>query len=100
MEWSEVASSKRAALLNLILENWRLSDQDRPPPSQLKNVTKFIQNFLNPLELLITEATPATVIGNVGRLDWSVVEVTEAFCHRAALSHQLVVQNGYIDVKN
>jgi hypothetical protein len=55
-----------------------------------KDVTTFITQFLTPLEQEITSSTPSDIIEKIRVLSWSAVEVTEAFCHRAALAHQLV----------
>ena len=79
-----------ASLLDAIPAAWRFSDTDVPSDSQLKDFTSFIVRFLSPLERDITSSKVAVLLDNVQSLRWSAVEITRAFCHRAALAHQLV----------
>ncbi|KAF2115703.1 amidase [Lophiotrema nucula] len=87
--WRQTVNTKRASLLNLIPREWRLRDTEIPLVSRLKDVTTFITRFLSPLEKQITSATVPIVLENIQSFNWSAVEVTQAFCHRAALAHQL-----------
>ncbi|KAH7109600.1 amidase signature domain-containing protein [Dendryphion nanum] len=87
--WRQVASTKKASLLSLIPLAWRLSESEIPPASRLKDLTTFVTRFLSPLEQQITAATVPSILENIHTSNWSAVEVTRAFCHRAALAHQL-----------
>lgn len=40
--------------------------------------------------MLITESSAVAILANIHAAIWSAEEVTRAFCHRAALAHQLV----------
>ncbi|KAF2761032.1 amidase [Pseudovirgaria hyperparasitica] len=88
-DWQRIAQAKRQSVVDKIPASWRLSEADRPSPSTLPNVIEHITQFLTPHELQITNATPRKILENVHSLNWSSVEVTAAFCHRAALAHQL-----------
>lgn len=90
VNWRQVAGAKKASLLSLIPPAWRLDESEIPPTSRLKDVTTFVARFLSPLEQQITTATVPSILENIFAFNWSAVEVTRAFCHRAALAHQLV----------
>ncbi|KAJ4315080.1 hypothetical protein N0V94_006134 [Neodidymelliopsis sp. IMI 364377] len=87
--WQEIASSKRQSLIEAIPSEWRLKSTDVPPVDELIDVTSLIATFLNPLEQRITSANALTILENVRCSIWSAIAVTQAFCHRAALAHQL-----------
>ncbi|KAL1845773.1 hypothetical protein Plec18170_009577 [Paecilomyces lecythidis] len=88
--WKAAAEAKRQAVLDLIPEKWRIKEPI-PPPSELRDVTAgYIQQFLDARELEITETDAVGIIERTTSGQWTAVEVTEAFCHRAALAHQLV----------
>ncbi|CAG8125344.1 unnamed protein product [Penicillium olsonii] len=88
--WRDRGEAKRLSILNSIPEKWRLVDPV-PPATELRDVTgSYIQQFLTPREIEITETDAAGIAAHTCTGDWSAVEVTEAFCHRAALAHQLV----------
>ncbi|KKZ66928.1 hypothetical protein EMCG_07424 [[Emmonsia] crescens] len=87
--WEVTAKTKRESLLNLIPEKWRIP-APIPPASELRDVTKYIQQFLSPREIEITELDTVSLAQRTTTGQWTAVEVTEAFCHRAALAHQLV----------
>jgi amidase len=89
MNWQKTASDKRASLRAAIPSQWRLSASDVPAVVRLKDVVLFISRYLSPLELQITSECPIGILENIRGLNWSAVEVTRAFCHRAALAHQL-----------
>ena len=89
-DWETTARSKRATLHDAISPAWRLTDAEIPDIHRLRDVTQFIQRFLNPLELKITNATPVVILDQIQKLEWSAFEVTRAFCHRASIAHQLV----------
>ena len=90
MAWQELADKKRQSILDSIPQKWRLSV---PVPSieEQRDVTgKYIQQFLSDREIEITECDAATIAKHTTTGQWKAVEVTEAFCHRASLAHQLV----------
>jgi amidase len=90
-DWRHIASEKRDSVLALIPEEWRIP----APPSaeEQRDVTgKFIQQYLNPKEIEITETEATAIVEKTSSGQWTAVEVTKAFCHRSAIAHQLVSQ--------
>ncbi|KAH6864999.1 amidase signature domain-containing protein [Alternaria rosae] len=88
-DWRRAVSAKRASIANAIPPAWRLSDDEIPSTEILKDLTAFITRFLSPLEQQITTAPVSVLTSNICSFQWSAVEITRAFCHRAALAHQL-----------
>ncbi|KIW57597.1 hypothetical protein PV05_06136 [Exophiala xenobiotica] len=88
-DWQSRAKAKREAILSSIPDKWRL--QKIPSVEEQKDVTgPYIQQFLNENEIEITETDAVGISEMVAAGTWSAVSVTEAFCHRASLAHQLV----------
>ena len=88
--WSARGEAKRQSILNAIPEIWRLKG---PIPSAVeqRDVTgTYIQQFLSDREIEITESDAVDIAAETTSGRWSAVEVTKAFCHRAAIAHQLV----------
>jgi len=98
-DWRRAVSVKRASIANAIPLAWRLSDDEIPSAAILKDLSSFITRFLSPLEQQITTAPVSVLISNVRSFQWSAVEITKAFCHRAALAHQLV-SGSFSDVEH
>jgi amidase len=89
--WEVLATEKRDFVNALIPKSWLLST---PLPSSLeqRDVTgKYIQQFLSPREIEITETDAVGIVKNTTSGAWKAREVAEAFCHRAALAHQMVL---------
>jgi amidase len=89
LDWEKKAEAKRQAILDSIPQKWRL---DRVPSAEeQKDVTdEYIRQFLNSKEIEITETDVGGIVKKIATGNWTSVEVTEAFCHRASLAHQLV----------
>lgn len=88
-QWQQIAAEKRASLAAAIPEKWRLSSI--PSAQAQPDMTgAYIQQFLTPREIEITEKDAADILSKTTTGAWTAVEVTEAFCHRAALAQQLV----------
>ncbi|GES63555.1 general amidase GmdA [Aspergillus terreus] len=88
--WKEAAAAKRQSILDAIPPKWRIKEPI-PPPRELRDVTgPYIQQFLTPREIEITETDAVGIAEKTTSGQWTALEVTEAFCHRAALAHQLV----------
>lgn len=88
VDWKSLAKQKRESILASIPQKWRLDKI--PTIEEQKDVTEYIKQFLDQKELEITETDAAGIAGKVAAGTWSAVDVTSAFCHRAALAHQLV----------
>ncbi|KAH8809188.1 amidase signature domain-containing protein, partial [Xylogone sp. PMI_703] len=87
--WQELAENKRQAVRGLIPPKWRLP---LPLPSYetQKDVTgPYIHKYLTSREIEITEADAVKIVKQTKSGQWTATEVITAFCHRAALAHQL-----------
>ena len=88
--WQVLAQTKKQDILDAIPQKWRMPNP-LPPPSELRDCTGlYIQQYLTSREVEITEADAVSITAKTTVGAWSAVEVTEAFCHRAALAHQMV----------
>lgn len=88
-DWETRAASKRKTILDGIPQKWHLSKI--PSKEEQKDVTgAYIHQFLDQKEIEITETDVVGIAEKVAAGQWTAVAVTEAFCHRAALAHQLV----------
>lgn len=88
-EWQRKGKEKAQSVLNLIPKEWRL---DKIPSSEeQRDVTgSYIQQYLNRKEIEITETDAVGIVAHTTSGQWTAVEVAKAFCHRAAIAHQLV----------
>ena len=89
-DWKAKASAKRQAILDSLPQKWRLTSRI-PDVEEQRDVTgSYIQQFLSPREIEITETDAVGIAKQTTTGQWSAVEVAEAFCHRASVAHQLV----------
>ncbi|KAM3069652.1 hypothetical protein ACMFMG_010372 [Clarireedia jacksonii] len=87
--WQAIAKEKRDSVKALIPKEWRLDHV--PSIIEQRDVTgKYIQQFLSDREIEITETDAVGIVEKTTTGVWTAREVCEAFCHRAALAHQLV----------
>ena len=97
--WQDKAKSKRDAILNSIPTEWRINSI--PSAEEQRDVTgKYIQQFLSTKEIEITETHAVDIVKKTSTGEWSAEEVTNAFCHRASLAHQLVRLSKWKVLKN
>ncbi|KAJ6028561.1 hypothetical protein N7540_004137 [Penicillium herquei] len=83
-------AAKRQAILDAIPAKWRLGSPI-PPATEVRDVTgPYIQQHLSEREIQITESDAVDIVAETTSGRWTALEVTEAFCHRAALAHQFV----------
>lgn len=88
--WESIAKSKRDSVNALIPEKWLLNIP-LPSVDEQRDVTgQYIQQFLTSREIEITETDAVGIVRKTGSGIWKSREVVEAFCHRAALAHQMV----------
>jgi amidase len=86
-EWKDIALEKREAILAAIPSEWRI---DAPTAEEVKDITgSYIEQYLEPKEIEITNTDAIGIVDKAKSGAWSAVEITRAFCHRAALAHQL-----------
>ncbi len=89
LKWKADAERKRNSVLACIPPKWRL--ESIPTVEEQRDVTgEYLHQFLEPLEIEITESDSTTILGKIASGLWTAVEVTTSFCHRAALAHQIV----------
>ena len=88
-DWRAKGKAKADSIIDLIPREWRL--ESIPTVEEQRDVTgAYIQKFLTKEEVAITETDAVGIVCNTTGGIWSAVEVAKAFCHRAALAHQLV----------
>lgn len=87
-DWKAQGAAKRQAILDTIPKKWVIKI---PSKEEQRDVTgSYIRQFLTSREIEITETDAVGITDHTTTGKWSAVEVTDAFCHRAALAHQLV----------
>jgi amidase len=89
--WQDAAAKKREAISALIPAEWRLDST--PSVEEQVDVTEFIKQYLSEEELAITESDAEHIVEKTTSRAWSAEKVARAFCHRAALAHQLVIHS-------
>ncbi|KAH7397255.1 amidase signature domain-containing protein [Pyrenochaeta sp. MPI-SDFR-AT-0127] len=86
--WQDLAKQKRDSILAAIPSEWRIPN----PPSveEQVDVTEYIKQYLTEGEVQITQSSADVIAEHVKTGAWSAEDVTRAYCHRAALAHQLL----------
>lgn len=93
--WAITAHAKQAALSALIPIKWRIKPADIPSVEALRDVCDYIRRHLSSSELSITELSAQKTVAKLQSGEWTALEVTRAFCHRAAIAHQLACTREY-----
>lgn len=89
-DWKTLGKEKAASVNALIPKLWLLTSP-LPSVEQQRDVTgKYIQKFLSSEEIDITETDAVGIVQKTTSGTWKARRVAEAFCHRAALAHQMV----------
>jgi hypothetical protein len=88
--WETIARSKKAGVEGLIPVPWRIKSSEIPPVRALRDISDYVRRYLSPHDLEITDKAAASILENVASGAWTALEVTRAFCHRAAIAHQFV----------
>ncbi|KAH6629263.1 amidase signature domain-containing protein [Boeremia exigua] len=86
--WRDAAARKREATSALIPVEWRV--ENLPSVKEQVDVTDYIKQYLSEEELEITESDADQIVEKTTSGAWTAEKVTRAFCHRAALAHQLL----------
>lgn len=91
MSFQEICSNAQANLLEAIPPPWRLPIEQIPTVAGA-NVIDIPRTcgLLTPKQIEITEQTATELLAKLANGSLTSVEVTEAFCARAAIAHQLV----------
>ena len=91
MTWEDTGKQARKRLLDSIPPEWRLPE-DKLPPADQTNVLDFPSKLglFTEHELSITTSTATHIVQAIASGEWKAIDVTRAFCKRAAVAHQLV----------
>ncbi|OBT64939.1 hypothetical protein VE03_05616 [Pseudogymnoascus sp. 23342-1-I1] len=87
--WKAKGKKKAGSVNSLIPLEWRIPGGVPSIKDQRDVRGPYIHQFLSPREIEITETDAVEIVNNTSAGTWTAVEVTTAFCHRAALAHQL-----------
>ncbi|KAK3900023.1 Acetamidase [Staphylotrichum tortipilum] len=88
--WEARAAAKRADTLEKIPEGWRLSPADLARAKSQRDLTgAFIEQFLTLGEIAITTKDSIDLVNEIREKQLTAVQVTTAFCKRAAVAHQV-----------
>ncbi len=87
-DWKKTAKDKADSVVALIPKEWRL--EKIPSIEEQRDVTGYVQQYLSKEEILITETDAVGIVAHTSSGKWKSVDVAKAFCHRAALAHQLL----------
>lgn len=87
MTWEEIAADKRSRIDKSIPSEWLL--KSKTSDVSVMGVPAE-SGILSKEELAITNSTAVELVAKMAAGDLKSVDVTLAFCKRAALAHQLV----------
>lgn len=94
MAWQEIAETRRQEIAIAIPEEWKIDVDksrvnDKSDISVLQYAEKCLDSILTHVELEITKVPTIQLIKKIRSGEWSSLQVTIAFCKRAAIAHQL-----------
>lgn len=91
IKWTKVAIEAQQRLKESIPPAWQIALDKLPPDSRL-DVTGFPaeSGILSQQELDITDNFATDIVKKLAAGEWTSLQVTTAFCKRAAIAHQLV----------
>lgn len=89
--WQDKAQLKRASVRDSIPAPWRQDTiKDEMEVAGYSNTREYLDSILPPEELAITNLTLVALQDKLATGKLTAAKVTEAYCHRAALAHQIV----------
>lgn len=86
--YQEIAAEKRQERDTHLVEKWLIPEDKLPTDKDVLSFPKE-SGLLTELELKITDSTAPVIFANIKAKIWSAVQVTQAFCHRSQIAHQL-----------
>lgn len=89
--WEATAAASQSAVLTAIPTKWRLKESPDPSVTDVRYVPRTC-GLLTSKQLEITETTTSDLTRNLQSGALTAVEVTEAYCARAAVAHQCVLK--------
>ncbi|KAG5806432.1 hypothetical protein H9Q74_007165 [Fusarium xylarioides] len=88
--WEARAAAKRAATLDKVPSEWRLSSEDLERAQSQRDITgSFIEKFLEKETVSITSLKTVKILNAVSEQELTATKVVKAFCQRAAVAHQI-----------
>lgn len=88
-DWKKIGRDKADSVLNLIPKEWRI--QNIPSIEEQRDVAgTYMHQYLDKKEIEITETDAVGIVKQTTSGRWTAVEVAKAFCHRAAVAHQIL----------
>jgi hypothetical protein len=91
MTWEDIGKKARARLDESIPSEWRVPKDKMPPADQASALdTPASSGLFSEDELSITTSSATHIVQKIASGEWTAVDVTRAFCKRAAVAHQLV----------
>ncbi|CAI1836666.1 hypothetical protein SEUBUCD646_0B03560 [Saccharomyces eubayanus] len=89
--WTEKVELKREQLKDKIADEWKLDNETiRRLKDDKKNLIKNIDDLCSSIENQITHSTIIKLREKLNAKQLTCYKITSAFCHRAALIHQVV----------
>ena len=89
--WQQKAEAKRTGTRSKIPEEWMLTQDDLAAAKKQQQLSgPFIESFLDDLELEITSNDSVPLLAKIRSSHYTALQVTKAFCKRAAIAHQIV----------
>lgn len=93
-DWQVVAARKAADTTSRIPKEWLLNESQLEQARNRRDITGgFIKAFLTETEGTITDLSAPEIAEKIRQSVYSAQETAIAFCHRAAVAHQLVKGN-------
>lgn len=89
MGYIDICNAAQRGVLDAIPQEWRVDINIFKSNKDLRSVPAA-SGILTPRELEITELDVSTLAPKIASLEYTALEVTVAFCKRAAIAHQMV----------
>lgn len=86
MTWKEIAKDKKQQVYDKIPKEWII---EVPSIESYPNANDYIETVLTEKELEITNGTISSTLDKLSKGELKAIDVIKAFCHRAAILHQL-----------
>ncbi|OUM51183.1 hypothetical protein BVG19_g271 [[Candida] boidinii] len=91
LSWTEISKNKQESLIQLIPEEWRNpSIKEEMVNAGFSNTYDYLNTILPKDEVEITSLTMLELISKIANKTFTALQVAKAYCHRAALAHQIL----------
>lgn len=89
--WQERAAAKRESIAASIPQEWRLDATVIQTSSQQRDISGvYIEGLLDEETVAITQLDSLDIVAAIQSRRYSALQVTTAFCRRAAVAQQIV----------